>query len=73
MNMPDMWNRFVVYGWFAFFGVFMGLDFLVWLTRNPHIPTFSRVVCGTLPKWLVLTLTAVLLLHFWDTYRSLGK
>jgi hypothetical protein len=65
---PALWYRIVVVGWFAFFGVFMGLDALVWVTRNPRIPTFSRVVCYSLPWWVVLPLTAVLLLHFAQIY-----
>jgi hypothetical protein len=63
-----MWYRAVVLGWFLFFGFFMGVDVIVWLTRNPRIPTFSRVVCRTLPPWVVLPLVAVLFVHFAQIY-----
>lgn len=68
MHDPTLWYRIVVIGWFAFFGIFIGADVFVWLTRNPHIPTFSRVICHSLPWWVVLPLCAVLLLHFAQIY-----
>jgi hypothetical protein len=64
VKMPEFWNPIIVYGWLAFFGMFLGLDATAWLTRNRHIPTFSRVVCRLLPAWIVLPLAAILFIHF---------
>lgn len=66
--MPHEWNRYIVVGWFGFFGVFLGVDALVWLLGIPRIPTFSRTVCRLLPWYVVLPLTAVLFFHFLDIY-----
>ncbi len=64
------WNPIAVYSWLVFFILFLGTDLFVWILRNPHIPTFSRVITRLLPFWVVVPLAAVLLVHFASIYRK---
>jgi hypothetical protein len=51
MKLPDSWSPVIVIGWLVFFTTFLGLDFIAMISRDPRIPTFSRVV-GRLLPWV---------------------
>jgi hypothetical protein len=58
------WSPLFTAGWFVFIALFLGLDALAWITRNPKVPTFSRVVVRLLPWWVSLPAVALLLAHW---------
>jgi hypothetical protein len=58
------WHAGFTIGWLVFFGVFMGLDILAWLSHSPRIPTFSRVFVHAIPDWVGIPAAIILLLHF---------
>jgi len=58
------WSPLYVIGWLAFITLFLGLDAIAWLTHDPKVPTFSRVVVAMFPWWVSMPAAALLFIHW---------
>jgi hypothetical protein len=70
--MKTDWSPLFTIGWFVFISLFLGLDALAWLTRDSHVPTFSRVVVRLLPWWITMPAAGLLFAHWALMYIRKG-